>query len=62
MGRNEKDESLQRRVEEDQPLKEADEIGERDTMKLPVQPHRMRQGHPRGRIWIGPSTRIDERG
>lgn len=38
MGRNEKDESLQRRVEEDQPLKEADEIGERDTMKLPAQP------------------------
>jgi hypothetical protein len=38
MSRNEEDESPQRRVEEDQPLKEADEIGERDTMKLPVHP------------------------
>lgn len=38
MTSNEKDESPQRRAEEDRPLKENDEIDARDPVKLPVQP------------------------
>lgn len=38
MSRNEKDESLQRGAEKDRPLKENDEIGPRDPVKLPLQP------------------------
>jgi hypothetical protein len=38
MNRNEKDESPQRRAEEDNLLKENDEVGARDPVKLPLQP------------------------